>query len=158
MTDTILAPRLFSVPQEQLTSDDYYTPAWLFERMGIEFDVDVCAPPGGVEWVPARRFYTMADDGLTSPWVGRVWMNPPYSKPAPWVARFIAHGNGACIVPMSMGFWFSDLWDEAEGMVMLPPRMVFVGGGAAGIPARIIVAAFGEECVAALGGLGKVRL
>ena len=48
--------RLFAVQQEQLTSDDYYTPAWVFERMGIEFDLDVAAPPGGIPWIPAKRF------------------------------------------------------------------------------------------------------
>ena len=38
---------LFGAEQSELTSDDYYTPAWVFERMGIEFDLDPCAPPGG---------------------------------------------------------------------------------------------------------------
>lgn len=31
-------PALFGAAQTQLTSDDYYTPAWLFERMGLTFD------------------------------------------------------------------------------------------------------------------------
>lgn len=65
-----MQPRLFPVQQEQLTSDDYYTPAWVFERMGIEFDLDVCAPPGGIPWIPAKRYYTQADDGLVAPWGG----------------------------------------------------------------------------------------
>ena len=27
--------------------------------------------------IGAERFYTKADDGLTKPWSGRVWLNPP---------------------------------------------------------------------------------
>lgn len=65
-------PALFGVPQTQLTKDDYYTPREVFERLGLTFDLDVCAPPGGVPWVPARRYYTTADDGLSQPWFGRV--------------------------------------------------------------------------------------
>src|SRR5690606_35780948 len=52
-------------------SDDYYTPAWLFDALGLTFDLDVASPPGGVEWVPAARFYTVEDDGLSQPWTGR---------------------------------------------------------------------------------------
>src|SRR5437899_132007 len=29
--------------------------------------------------VRASRFYTKAQDGLSKPWKGRVWCNPPYS-------------------------------------------------------------------------------
>ena len=148
---------LFSAPQTQLTSDDYYTPAWVFEALGLRFDLDVCSPPEPPPWIPADRFLTLAEDGLVTPWEGRVWMNPPYSAPAPWVAKFIAHRSGVCIVPMSMGYWFSDLWESADGILVLPPRMVFVGGGSAGLPVRIVLAGFGAECVEAIGRLGTVR-
>jgi hypothetical protein len=39
--------QLFPVPQTVTTSDDYYTPPHIFERLGLTFDLDVCAPPGG---------------------------------------------------------------------------------------------------------------
>ena len=107
-------PRLFTVQQEQLTSDDYYTPAWVFERMGIEFDLDVCAPPGGIPWIPAKRYSTQADDGLLQPWEGRVWMNPPWSGTSPWARKFIEHRNGVCLVPHAKSKWHLELWQAAD--------------------------------------------
>jgi hypothetical protein len=150
-------PRLFAVEQEQLTSDDYYTPAWVFERMGIEFDLDVCAPPGGIPWIPAKRYYTQADDGLVAPWEGRVWMNPPYSQPTPWVEKFIQHRLGVALLPHSASPWHVSLWDSADAWVAVA-RFQFtslVRNGWAFMP--VFFAAFGDECVDAISRLGVVR-
>ena len=149
-------PRLFAVQQEQLTSDDYYTPAWVFERMGIEFDLDVCAPPGGIPWIPVKRYLTQEDDGLLTDWNGRVWMNPPWSQTTAWVRKFIAHGNGVCLVPHAKSKWHTELWSTAHGCAM-PTRdgyFDFVGGS---IFLSFWFAAFGEECVEAISRLGVVR-
>ena len=35
---------LFGEEQAEITTDDYYTPTWLFDQMGIGFDLDVAAP------------------------------------------------------------------------------------------------------------------
>jgi hypothetical protein len=125
--------------------------------MGIEFDLDVCAPPGGVAWIPAKRFYTQADDGLVAPWKGRVWMNPPYSDPGPWVRRFIEHANGVCLVPHAKSAWFIDLL-RTEAAIATPAIFKFVStfnDGAIFMPTMF--AAFGDECVEAIGRLGVVR-
>jgi hypothetical protein len=154
VTDVVLRPRLFEVQQERTTSDDYYTPAWVFERMGIEFDLDVCAPPDGIPWIPAKRYFTQADDGLAQPWHGRVWMNPPYSKPSPWVERFVAHGNGVTLLPFAKSAWFDELIDVVPALVALGVGgSKFVGGP---IFQPCFVAAFGDECVEAIGNLGRV--
>lgn len=87
---------LFRIPTDGIavTSDDCYTPRWVFDAMGLRFDLDVAAPPGGPWHVPADRYYTAEDDGLTSPWDGLVWCNPPYSKFRPWVDRWAEHPTG----------------------------------------------------------------
>jgi len=83
-----------------LTTDEWYTPRWLFAAAGITFDVDVCAPADpAFRTCPARRYLTVLDDGLTSPWHGTVWCNPPYSKIPGWSDRFKDHPDGMMLVP-----------------------------------------------------------
>lgn len=150
------AERLFAVEQTQLSSDDYYTPKWVFDRMGIEFDLDVSAPPGGVPWVPAKRFLTVADDGLATPWRGRVWMNPPFSHPSPWVDKFVAHRDGVCLLPFAKSAWFDRAWRAVDAVVA--PGVAasrFVGGP---IFMPVWLGAFGVECVEAIGRLGIARV
>jgi DNA N-6-adenine-methyltransferase (Dam) len=160
------ALRLFPVAQEQLTSDDYYTPRWVFDRMGLTFDLDVCTPPGGIPWIPATRYYTQADDGLAQAWFGRVWLNPPFSAPIPWIHRFIEHAHGVCLVPCSAGAWFHDLWVSAHGVCLpVPMKMRFARQAddgfvlfPGGLPIRLAMFAFGDECVEAISRLGPVRV
>src|SRR5450755_2593785 len=107
---------LLAYGQQQETSDDYYTPRWVFDALGLTFDLDVCAPPGGVEWVPALRYFTKEDDGLSQPWEGRVWMNPPYSKVTPWARRFMEHRNGIALLSHAKSAWHPALWEAADAV------------------------------------------
>ena len=109
-----------------VAKDDYYTPPHVFERLGLHFDLDVCAPPGGVAWLPAATHYSLNDDGLLQPWHGRVWMNPPFSNPTPWMRKFIEHGNGVCIIPVSRGRWFTEAWDALDAMTVCPHGFSFI--------------------------------
>jgi hypothetical protein len=145
---------LFALDQTVPTSDDYLTPRWVFDTLGIGFDLDVASPPWATH-VPAERIYTKADDGLAQPWSGRVWMNPPYSKSAPWVERFIAHADGIALLPWAKSAWTIRLWERADG-IALPPRWFdFDNGGSIFLPVQF--AAYGEECVDAISRVGHVR-
>ena len=75
---------LFGAEQTELTSDDYYTPKWIFDALGIVFDIDVASPPHGPPNTPCRKYFTQKDDGLTQNWHGSVFLNPPFSNPNPW--------------------------------------------------------------------------
>lgn len=75
--------------------DDRGTPpefiAELEARFG-QFTLDVAAAPHNAK---AHRYYTREDDGLSQPWVGRVWCNPPYSDCGAWVRKAWDEWNGA---------------------------------------------------------------
>ena len=104
-------------------SDDWYTPPEIFAALGLVFDLDP-ASPGPRHWVPARRIYTKKDDGLTCPWHGLVFMNPPFggrNGHVPWLRKFLEHGNGIAIVrAYTSSSWFHAWAIKAE--TMLFPR------------------------------------
>jgi site-specific DNA-methyltransferase (adenine-specific) len=58
---------------------EWETPQSFFEMIDAEFGftVDVCALP---ETAKCDRYFSPADDGLSVPWEGICWMNPPYDK------------------------------------------------------------------------------
>ena len=117
---------LFNAVSDKVTSNDYYTPAWLFEGMAIKFDIDVAAPLLAVPWIPAKRWFSQADDGLTQDWGGgMVWMNPPFSNITPWVTKFIENGNGVALLVVSRSKWFSALWDKADLILPTPADLKF---------------------------------
>jgi len=68
---------LFNVVSEGVTTNDYYTPKWLFDAMGLEFDIDVAAPLQGIPWIPAKRWFSQADDGLAQEWGGSACVDEP---------------------------------------------------------------------------------
>lgn len=112
--------------REAKRHDDWYTPRWLFDQLGVTFDLDVCAPIDPARrTVPARRYYTQDDDGLTQPWTGLVWCNPPYSAPQPWMQRFAEHDNGMLLSVVSAKTGrMAPHWRTADRIVMFA-GMVF---------------------------------
>lgn len=92
-------------------SDDWYTPREIFAALGLTFDLDPCSP-GSHHWVPARTVYTKVDDGLSLPWSGLVFMNPPFGDRfghVPWLRKFFAHRNGVAII---RAYTSSSWWHE----------------------------------------------
>ncbi len=104
---------LFSTPTQPLESDERYTPAWVFDGLGLTFDTDP-ASPGVGDFVPARRKITALEDGLTQPWHGRVWLNPPFSSATQWADRFIAHRCGLFLGPVANSAWCTRLMAAAD--------------------------------------------
>jgi len=150
----------FSRDHELKVKDEHYTPAFIFDKLQIIFDIDVCAPEGGVSWIPAHRYFTEMDDALIQQWQGRVWMNPPYSRPSPFVEKFIKHGNGIALLVVSRSMWFRDLWAVSDAIVPTPYNMKFErpDGHRKQISFQTFLFAMGKENAEALSRLGdKVR-
>ena len=103
------------------TTDDWYTPPWLFKAAGLVFDVDVAAPvEPSRRTCPALEYLTPVEDGLAHPWHGAVWCNPPYSDPAPWVERFAAHlTGGMMLVPAASAMWLGRLVACADAITLV---------------------------------------
>ena len=150
---------LFNTVQHGLTSDDYYTPPWIFEKLAITFDLDVAAPTGGCHWIPATNYYDQQTNGLTSNWYGNVFMNPPFSKPIDWVNKFMQHANGIALLPMSKSYWFDLIWHDAQGITSLQSNLKFVNptGASGSIFTGAMLFAYGQHNVKALQNIGRVR-
>jgi hypothetical protein len=48
-------------------------------------------------------------------------MNPPFSNATPWARKFMAHGNGVALMPVSRAKWLVEIWNMPEIAVMLTP-------------------------------------
>jgi hypothetical protein len=64
--------------------NEWYTPVEFIAAaraaMG-SIDVDPASNDQAQLWIQADAYFTKERSGLNSPWVGNVWMNPPYSQP-----------------------------------------------------------------------------
>lgn len=140
-------------------TDTWLTPPHIIRALG-SFDLDPCTPPV-MPWLTAARRYTKADDGLASPWAGRVWLNPPYGKDTGiWMQKLAGHGRGtALIFARTETAAFKDtVWNAASGVLFLYGRIKFctLDGtqtkNSAGAPSCLV--AYGDEDLAALHNSG----
>ena len=152
-----MSAHLFALPQDAVavTSDDCYTPRWVFDAMGLQFDLDVAAPVDGAPNVPASRHYSAIDDGLAAPWSGVVWCNPPYSRFRPWAERWATHPTGVLMgmtsarsMGRAVGLWgadavaFIDVQFERPGQPLRDvPTAIFVAFRGVGVEAAERLAA-----------------
>ena len=142
--------------------NEHYTPKWVFDALGLTFDLDVAAPyKNKGSHVPALSYLTKEDDGLSKDWYGRVWCNPPFAKATLWANKFLDHGWGVGIFPNSNAYWVDRLWDSDAAIIKLPYKTFYErpDGTSKRIMYTTYLVAVGLENVEALhqSGIAKVR-
>jgi transcriptional regulator with XRE-family HTH domain len=105
------------------TSEHWETPKELLEPLysvfGV-FDLDPCSPTSNFRTAPvkAKVHYTQDDDGLSLPWFGTVFMNPPYGRSlSRWTAKAkveVEQGNAEMVIALlparpDTHYWHRDI-------------------------------------------------
>lgn len=120
------------------------TPQDTFDELNdeFEFNTDVCASP---ENAKCKHFYTVDDDGLSQPWVGACWMNPPYGRTIKaWMRKAYEESRkGAtvvCLVPARTDTaWWHDYATKGE-IRFIRGRLKFGGHkNSAPFPSAVVV-------------------
>lgn len=139
----------------RMLNDEWLTPPEIVQALG-PFDLDPCAPVVR-PWPTAAQHFTIEDDGLSQPWKGRVWLNPPYSTQArAWLRKLAEHGDGIALTfARTETSWFVEtIWEKADALLFIAGRIYFhrVDGtrAAANSGAPSVLAAYGRQNVAAL--------
>jgi len=110
-------------------TDEWYTPRYIFDALGLHFDLDVAAPIEGPRHVPCSSWLSEKDDALSVNWHGLVWMNPPFghqSTKRKWLSKFFEHGHGVALVPdRTSAPWFQEFAPMADSVLFVAPKIKF---------------------------------
>ena len=136
------------------TTDVWLTPREVLVALG-PFDLDPAAPKRR-PWDMAKIHYTVETDGLSRPWFGRVWLNPPYGRQTHlWLGRLRQHGNGIALLStrVETRMFFEHVWGVADAIFFFRGRIQFFREdgtrcGSACAPSCLI--AYGKNNVAAI--------
>jgi len=91
-------------------TEEWYTPKEIIDsviKVLGEIDLDPCSNSKTHPIIPAKKHFTKEDDGLTKPWRGTVYMNPPYGREIKdWISKLLTE------------------WEEGkiEGIALVPAR------------------------------------
>ena len=110
-------------------SDEWYTPKYIFDSLGCEFDQDVAAPEMRIHChVPAKEFIT--ETSLEKEWFGFVWMNPPFGKRntiGEWLDKIYEHGDGIALTPdRTSAGWWQRAAKQADAMLLVSGKIKFI--------------------------------
>jgi phage N-6-adenine-methyltransferase len=139
------------------------TPANLGSALSLAvggFDLDPCAASRDVRRarIKARLLLTVEDDGLTVPWRGRVFVNPPYGRVlAQWVHKCAAESADARAVVVALlparpdTRWWHEHVAGAADVFMIRGRLRFGDGQqAAPFPSAVVTWGADEKLLARL--------
>jgi hypothetical protein len=110
-------------------SNEWYSPKYIFDALGENFDLDVAngAPGGGN--VPCRDLISAGSLEVRWPPTAYVWMNPPFGGRngiVPWLDKFFAHGHGIALTPdRTSATWWQDAARKADATLFIHGKVKF---------------------------------
>lgn len=108
-------------------SDEWYTPKYIFDALGVTFDLDVAAPLDGPRYVPCLGW--IYERSLEREWSGFIWMNPPFghqSTKRKWLRKFFDHGNGIALLPdRTSAPWWQEFAPLSDAVLFVSPKVKF---------------------------------
>jgi phage N-6-adenine-methyltransferase len=117
-------------------SDAYGTPEELIDLVRAVMGGIDCDPASNTvaqQTVQAAVYHTPADNGLTKPWYGRVFLNPPYSRNSMFPTKLLAERcagrtTEAIVLVNNMGtsVWFQCLMIAADANCHASKRTRFI--------------------------------
>jgi len=124
---------------------EWLTPPELITTLG-EFDLDPCYSLPH-PWETAKKYYTEDDDGLTQPWFGMVWCNPPYGEHTEkWLEKMSEHKEciGLIFARTETRMFRKYIWEKAKAVLFIYGRLTFhhssgeKGSMSAGAPSCLV--------------------
>lgn len=119
-------------------NNEWYTPPKIIESARLvmgDIDLDPASSEIANQRVAAKKIYTLQDNGLTMPWFGRVWLNPPYARPllkhftetfAEKYSKKEFHEACVLVNNATETSWFSTLADLSSALCFLKGRVCFL--------------------------------
>lgn len=110
----------------RMLKDEWLTPPEILAALG-PFDLDPCHPIVA-PWQIACENFTVRENGLSMPWHGRVWLNPPYGlEAARWLAKLAEHGRGVALIfaRTETAMFFEYVWRRASAVLFIEGRLYF---------------------------------
>lgn len=131
-------------------STEWATPQDFFDALNAEFGftLDVAAQPTNAK---CARYFTPEVDGLTQPWTGVCWMNPPYGRTIePWMKKAYESAlQGATVVSLVPARTDTRWWHRytVHGELRYVQGRLHFGGAANAAPFPSVVVIFRpREC------------
>ena len=127
------------------------TPKEFFEKLSsiFNFTLDVCALP---ENAKCKDYYTPDDDGLSNPWRGGVWCNPPYGREiSTWVKKGYEESRKdynnfvLMLLPARTDTkWWWD-WVQGKAQLFIVKGRIRFNEGSAGAPFPSVLALYMKD-------------
>lgn len=118
----------------QTGNDECATPSWIKDGIFSNW-YDPCPLTQGL----------VERDGLNSEWVGdRIFVNPPYSKPLPWIERAISESKKGKTIALlvkhdSSTKWWAKLHEAGAHFLPFIGRLSFNSGKPAPFPSVLVI-------------------